>query len=166
MSTASSPLPLSATATRTVLAPLTTVFTPAASCNSYMANGALAVTETYWQGQACSGGKPVDTPSCWPPALVQETSTPFHGRGFYSPGISCPAGYSSACTAALNTDGSPSSLALGTSFVFEFPLTAGETAIGCCPLYVEVFSIPTRANSVGALPAAIHRAQAKHASRS
>ena len=124
---------ISPTATRQILAPLTTIFTPAATCNSYIANGVLEAQETYWQGQACSGGGPVDTASCWPPVLVADTSTPFHGRGFYSPGGPCPVGYSSACTAALMTNGSPSPLALGTSFLFEFPLTAGETAIGCCP---------------------------------
>lgn len=133
MTTLSFPFP---TASRTVLAPLTTVFTPAATCSSYVANGILAPTVDYWQAQACSDGAPVDALPCWPPALVQ-TSIPLHGRGFYSPGLSCPAGYTSACTAAQSTNGSPSPLALGTSFVFQYPLTAGETAIGCCPGLVK-----------------------------
>ncbi|KAK8085668.1 hypothetical protein PG997_006939 [Apiospora hydei] len=48
------------------------------------------------------------------------------GWGFYSPGLVCPSGSTSACTKTADnpTDG---------GFTFQFPLTAGETAVGCCP---------------------------------
>lgn len=44
--------------------------------------------------------------------------------GFYSPGLVCPDGYLSACTATW--DGF-------SDWQVQFPMTAGETAVGCCP---------------------------------
>ncbi|CAF9924369.1 MAG: hypothetical protein GOMPHAMPRED_003608 [Gomphillus americanus] len=122
-------------ATRSILAPLTTTFTPPAQCSTFGVEGDLSSTLQYWQGQTCSGGFPHDASACWPPALLPVPSPPpnLNGWGLYSPGLHCPVGYYSACTQAVKTDGSPSSLQLGTSFDFQFPLTAGETGIGCCP---------------------------------
>ena len=71
---------------------------------------------------------------CWPSA----TTTPppgekINGFGYYSPGLYCPSGYVSACTQAMLPNGAPSPMTSGVSFSFQFPPSAGETAIGCCP---------------------------------
>ncbi|KAM3501722.1 hypothetical protein MY10362_005339 [Beauveria mimosiformis] len=46
------------------------------------------------------------------------------GWGFYSPGLVCPDGYTTACTAIFGQRADWST---------QFPLVAGETAVGCCP---------------------------------
>lgn len=85
-----------------------------------------------------------DDVDCWPPAAVETPSstapdaespavTPLNGRGFYSPGLVCPKGYTTACTQAISDDGSHSAITQGVSFTFQFDLSAGETAVGCCP---------------------------------
>lgn len=54
--------------------------------------------------------------------------------GLFSPGTVCPSGYYHACTGELDSNGSPVPITgTGTSFPFQYPLTAGETAVGCCP---------------------------------
>ncbi|KAH8678453.1 hypothetical protein BX600DRAFT_507398 [Xylariales sp. PMI_506] len=121
------------TASRTLLGPLTTTFTPPASCTIAWFGGVTSGTAQAWVAQDCH---PVtdyvneDDLACWPTptsgAYTPSTSPRVwaNGWGFYSPGLICPSGYSSACSAT----------AAGTSdFSMQFPLTAGETAIGCCP---------------------------------
>ena len=49
------------------------------------------------------------------------------GFGYYSPGLECPAGYTTACHGGLAASNQRS------SFTFQFPLRALESAIGCCP---------------------------------
>ncbi|KAI1294108.1 hypothetical protein F5Y03DRAFT_319929 [Xylaria venustula] len=79
-----------------------------------------------WAAQTCIDGIVTDNTDCWPPRAtdVPKTSGAVLGWGIYSPGIVCPGGFTSAAGA---THGGSS------DFSFQYPLTAGETAIGCCP---------------------------------
>lgn len=89
------------------------------------------LTSSMLQAQTCIGGVEAalqiqDATSCWPPAAsFSPTPTPpFYGWGFYSPGLVCPSGYVSACTA---TAGGSS------GWNMEYAMQSGETAVGCCP---------------------------------
>ncbi|GAB7348899.1 hypothetical protein MBLNU459_g7591t1 [Dothideomycetes sp. NU459] len=85
----------------------------------------------------------MDDSACWPPFNGLPPTAPYAGWGFYSPGLICPTGYTTACTGALLGDGSPSVLTSGgTSYDFQFSLTAGETAVGCCPSGYSCASLP------------------------
>jgi hypothetical protein len=122
----------SPTSPRALLGPLTKSYTPPQICLTF---AQASYGPTAWAGQGCSTGNPVDTSSCWPPAFVSAPAAPYYGWGFYSPGLICPSGYSSACSTALEKSGSsPSSFAQ--PFSFQFPLVPGETVVGCCPTYV------------------------------
>ncbi|RAO73094.1 uncharacterized protein BHQ10_009106 [Talaromyces amestolkiae] len=59
--------------------------------------------------------------------------TTYDYRGYYSPGIACPAGYSTACAVQAGADGIQSALSNLQSFGFVYSATADETAVGCCP---------------------------------
>lgn len=119
--------------TRANLGPLTTSFTYPASCS-------IAVLEcptcsSAWQAQTCSNngnnGQGIqDNSECWPKATAQDafTGLAFNGAGFYSPAISCPAGYSAACSATYGGS---------SGYSFQFSLVEQETAIGCCPRFVS-----------------------------
>lgn len=129
----------SMTATRNVLGPLTTVFTPDPTCVTPMAGYCKSQSCVAWEGQVCTALPrwnntfgAMDQSSCWPPYTSGAVTTDvavtgyLGGWGFYSPGLSCPAGSTSACTATADNP-------TGGDFTFQFPLTAGETAVGCCP---------------------------------
>ncbi|KAK0630349.1 UV radiation resistance protein and autophagy-related subunit 14-domain-containing protein [Bombardia bombarda] len=122
------------------LGPLTTTFIPPPSCT--VAVGAVdsgplglgllgrPIDNVAVLGQTCTRGRPVDATSCWPPtssgALSISKSASLGGRGFYSPGVHCPAGYATACSATGGSGG-------GSGWPVQFKLLAGETAVGCCP---------------------------------
>lgn len=79
--------------------------------------------------QKCDSGSDdglLDNQACWPgtTAGAAYPDTPFSGWGFYSPGLACPAGHSSACTATASREA---------DWPVQFALEAGETAVGCCP---------------------------------
>ncbi|KAK8053344.1 hypothetical protein PG996_012645 [Apiospora saccharicola] len=127
------------TATCNVLGPLTTVFTPNPTCVTPMAGFCQSQSCEAWEGQVCTtlpkwnnSYGVMDQSSCWPPYTSGAATTDvavmgaLEGWGFYSPGLSCPAGSTSACSATANNP-------TGGDFTFQFPLTAGETAVGCCP---------------------------------
>ncbi|TGJ81556.1 hypothetical protein E0Z10_g7199 [Xylaria hypoxylon] len=80
-----------------------------------------------WAAQTCIKGVVTDNQECWPPRAtnVPATTDALLGWGVYSPGIVCPGGYTSA---AAGTHGG------SYNFDFDYPLTAGETAMGCCPI--------------------------------
>ena len=122
------------TSTRSYLGPLTTTWIPPAQCTVFGPFGNSVSAPNYYLGQDCSGGAPHDATSCWPPALVTNSfPAVLNGYGYYSPGVICPTGYYSACAqdhAHSRLTGSLSDLA---SFDFQFALTDGETAVGCCP---------------------------------
>lgn len=74
----------------------------------------------------------LDDASCWP-GTSSGAATPsasFHGWGFYSPGTICPTGYAGACSATGGAGGSR-------DWPVQFRLLEGETAVGCCPRYVQ-----------------------------
>ncbi|KAI0418213.1 hypothetical protein F5X98DRAFT_386438 [Xylaria grammica] len=110
--------------TRTNLGPLTTN-TWTYTCTEVIQQcGSCGVG---WAAQTCVDGVVTDNQECWPPRAtnVPTTGDALLGWGVYSPGIVCPGGYTSAAAA---THGGSS------NFKFEYPLTAGERAIGCCPI--------------------------------
>lgn len=152
---------------RTILGPLTTIFTPPTSCGNLCFSSVGTKYMTGWRGQSClstflngmvsfgplkseiapkSPSPPstrakvllivqVDATQCWPPTTAGASypSLPFYGRGFYSPGLVCPHGYTSACTATAN--------ALA-DWPVQFEMLEGETAVGCCPTYVYSQLVP------------------------
>ena len=117
--------------TRSILGPLTTVFTAPPDCDF----AAVAGTPPGigFRGQTCVGDALADASTCWPPATpaAPSATTPLDGWGFYSPGISCPAGHSTACYA---THGSSA------GWDMQYMMEEGETAVGCCPTYVPATS--------------------------
>ncbi|KAB8254205.1 hypothetical protein BDV32DRAFT_132787 [Aspergillus pseudonomiae] len=124
------------TSLRTNLGPLTTTFTYPESCT--VAVGACLTCTQGWQAQTCSNNAfnhqgVQDDVECWPPRANPSLTTgvALNGWGFYSPGIHCPAGMVTACSA---TGGS------NDGFKFQYSLNDGETAVGCCPRY----ACPTR----------------------
>ncbi|KAK4143981.1 uncharacterized protein C8A04DRAFT_28325 [Dichotomopilus funicola] len=119
------------------LGPLTTTFTPPPACTVAVgaATGGLGgwlglggQEDVAYLGQACSWGKAYDDTGCWPEttAGVAETKAPLYGWGFYSPGLHCPVGYATACSATGGSGG-------GSEWPVQFKLRDGETAVGCCP---------------------------------
>lgn len=113
---------------RTVLGPLTTVFTPPPSCSRVFFGSLTDITygplSAGWQAQSCAGtaGWPRNfqlDASCWPPGMPAFASVPWPNWAVYSPGRLCPAGYTKAW--------------MGTTGIGDLPVAAGETVIGCCP---------------------------------
>lgn len=121
----------------TILGPLTTIFTPPPACTVAVGQGdggllglgllgGGSAGNFAFLGQSCKAGQPADAATCWPATTSGAPAPPkaLGGWGVYSPGIDCPAGYATACSAtAGGTSGWP----------LQFQLTAGETAVGCCP---------------------------------
>ncbi|KAI1329386.1 hypothetical protein F5Y16DRAFT_397571 [Xylariaceae sp. FL0255] len=114
---------------RTNLGPLTTPFTYPSSCA--IAVHDCSTCDDFWQAQTCTDNGfnsqgVQDNIDCWPSRANTDLSTgvALNGWGFYSPGLSCPVGYTTACGATASVE---------SGFTFQYPLTAGETAIGCCP---------------------------------
>ncbi|KAL2168871.1 hypothetical protein VTG60DRAFT_6773 [Thermothelomyces hinnuleus] len=108
----------------TLLGPLTTAWSMPGSCTVHVRN--CATCNEGFRGQQCVSGQPEDHTTCWPPAIKanEPPQHPFVGWGFYSPGLVCPSGYTTACTAEYG--GRP-------EWEIEFTLIPGETAVGCCP---------------------------------
>ncbi|TFB06535.1 hypothetical protein CCMA1212_000555 [Trichoderma ghanense] len=111
----------------TLLGPLTTTWTMPASCSVYMPP--CSTCDQGFRGQSCnaiSGGQVQDNTACWPPVTkgVASPTWPFVGWGFYSPGLACPAGYTTACTAVYGQR---------PEWDTQFTLVSSETAVGCCP---------------------------------
>ncbi|KAL6806768.1 hypothetical protein GGI42DRAFT_292537 [Trichoderma sp. SZMC 28013] len=111
----------------TLLGPLTTTWTMPESCSIYMPP--CSTCTQGFRGQSCnaiSDGRVQDNTACWPPAKpgIASPSWPFVGWGFYSPGIACPAGYMTACTAVYGQR---------PQWDIQFTLVSSETAVGCCP---------------------------------
>lgn len=108
------------------LGPLITAFTAPLSCSMLFNTGL---------GSRCYDG--VETPSfqssnddtrCWPLATVTvPTGAALSGFGFYSPGLQCPSGYTTACY--------DQAVGSAPAFNFNFPPAADvqESVAGCCP---------------------------------
>lgn len=119
------------TPTRVNLGPLTTVFVPPPYCSRAAVAGSEAVL-----GQSCDPvddktASAADDTGCWPRATAYPSvaKSSLAGLGFYSPGLLCPTGYQSACTAVSTSKGQTAAAPQVTG-KFQFPLVAGETAIG------------------------------------
>ncbi|EAQ93823.1 hypothetical protein CHGG_02058 [Chaetomium globosum CBS 148.51] len=121
----------------TNLGPLTTTFTPPPECTAAVgaASNGLAdffgvgdAKDVAYLGQGCSRGKAFDATTCWPGTSkgAEEKGAPLYGWGFYSPGLHCPVGYATACSATGGSGG-------GSGWPVQFKLRDGETAVGCCP---------------------------------
>lgn len=106
------------------LGPLTTSWSMPASCSLHFSP--CSTCQEGFRGQACASGAPQDHAGCWPPTIegVATRNPPYVGWGFYSPGLACPTGYTSACTAIHGEF---------PEWNIQFTLRPGETAIGCCP---------------------------------
>lgn len=120
--------------TRVNLGPLTTVFVPPPYCSRAALAGSQAIL-----GQSCNPvddktATAADDTGCWPRATAYpaDAKSKLAGLGFYSPGLTCPQGHYSACTAVSTSKGQTAAAPQVTG-KFQFPLVAGETAVGCCP---------------------------------
>ena len=118
--------------TPTVLGPLTTTFTPPPACTIAVGSKPLFqdLEPFAHLGKKCTLFKPADEPSCWPP-MASGASI---GQGYYSPGLNCPSGYATACSATGGKGGK-------SDWPLQFQLRAQETAVGCCPRYALLLSI-------------------------
>lgn len=112
---------------RTILGPLTATFTQPPECTTAVAQvsgdallGRLA--------EVCGAETGAIDTACWPTATagVSGPSTESAGWGFYSPGVLCPAGHTSACSATGGLLGLK-------DWSLQYTLSASETAVGCCP---------------------------------
>lgn len=123
-----------ATTTRdNLLGPLTTVFSADPTCMTLLFGECGSDTVcSGWLGQTCNLATtssfywPSNDLACYPSWTTGAQTLAYNGWGFYSPGLSCPSGYTSACSTTADVSG---------NFQFQFPPTAGETAVGCCPRY-------------------------------
>ena len=115
--------------------PLTTKFTPEASCSVPVAlsdnNGPTFLPPTaYLLAVSCSAGDANYDSACWPPPISNYDPFSFRTDGFYSPGYICPQGYTSACSqtpgAFSGHPGDPG------DFSFQYQPTGAEHAVGCC----------------------------------
>ena len=131
-----------------VRGPLTTTFTPPLSCSSIyvwtyyppirnLGNQPEDIATFFFQGASCYDSVPGPDDNCLPPNATAADTYPATlslGPAIYSPGIYCPAGYTTACLSARFTNGTQSPIPQGLQFAF-FPkvVQAGETAAICCP---------------------------------
>ncbi|KAK4197643.1 hypothetical protein QBC40DRAFT_350830 [Triangularia verruculosa] len=107
---------------RRILGALTTTFTAPPACWTPAHHPQIPVG---WLGQYCAPTDIQDDADCWPPTTTgaPRTNSAFFGWGFYSPGLECPAGYTSACTASATSQG----------WRIQFRIDPEETFVGCCP---------------------------------
>ncbi|KAL7799240.1 hypothetical protein V8C37DRAFT_399059 [Trichoderma ceciliae] len=111
----------------TLLGPLTKTWAMPESCSIYLEP--CSTCNQGFAGQSCNavnGGQVQDNTECWPPvrAGIASPTWPFIGWGFYSPGLACPKGYVTACTAVYGQR---------PQWDIQFTLVSSETAVGCCP---------------------------------
>lgn len=130
-----------------LLGPLTTTFTAPSRCNQayWFSYSSRVYDPTIGQTCATVDGEIAysQDSACLPPvkstllgSLVGSSDviyTTYDYQGYYSPGIACPAGYSTACAAQAGSDGIQSALSNFQSFGFVYTATADETVVGCCP---------------------------------
>ncbi|KAK1829528.1 hypothetical protein QBC39DRAFT_262909 [Podospora conica] len=119
--------------TPTILGALTTTFIPPPACTAaigifdggFLGLGKSALNIAHL-GQTCSRGEGREATTCWPSTSKGAPSKSAPGWGIYSPGIECPAGYVTACSAVGGRDAKA-------DWSMQFRLGADETAVGCCP---------------------------------
>ena len=126
-----------------LMGPLTTTWTPPSSCGigfpfpTYVFQGVQTINLGYTctgETNDCGTSKSCATittftstsdHACFPPA-TSDPNRDSRLHGYYSPGLICPAGYTKACESTFGGTG---------NFQPVWSLTAGETAIGCCPTF-------------------------------
>ncbi|KAK4671654.1 hypothetical protein QC764_0097450 [Podospora pseudoanserina] len=115
-------MPIFTNEPRNILGYLTTTFTAPEACWTPAHNTEINVG---WLGQRCGPNDVQDNADCWPPRTTgaPRTNLAFYGWGFYSPGLHCPAGYVSACTASATFQG----------WRVQYRMEPEETFVGCCP---------------------------------
>lgn len=111
---------------RVILGPLLTTFTPPPQCT--VGVGICSTCNVVFLGQTCAPSGAQDATTCWPPTTsgAPAPKPTLQGWGFYSPGIACPSGYTSRCSAVADSDREP-------GWKLQFLQEPGETAVGCCP---------------------------------
>ncbi|KAK8008767.1 hypothetical protein PG991_011318 [Apiospora marii] len=125
------------TPTRQILGPLTTSWKQPDGC-SVIVRRDPSWTGELWQGQSCQMTASAvqsswwihEAAGCFPPRTAGGTTPTqswFDNWGFYSPGITCPVGWTMACFATFGDDDG------GLALLDPMTLQAGETAAGCCP---------------------------------
>ncbi|KAH8682694.1 hypothetical protein BX600DRAFT_506262 [Xylariales sp. PMI_506] len=130
--------------TGTNLGPLTTAYKFPSSCRYVFSETSLPYN--YYWAQSCTNGGIIDDPTCWPSTAsnVESTTGALNGWGYYSPGLVCPSGWLTACSATATADAQISG-----DFSFQFSLSAQETALGCCPSgYICTFDLVTHQSCV------------------
>ncbi|PPJ59903.1 hypothetical protein CBER1_08303 [Cercospora berteroae] len=132
---------VSYTATWSNLGPLTTVFTPPASCNTPVSTNLFVQARGAW-GQHCDWTRTADLPrsECYPsytapnPAAIaggDNNFLPGDQKFYYSPGYSCPAGWQAATTLT-----GPAPTSMGIWDEGQKPLALIDvpgTQVVCCP---------------------------------
>ncbi|KAF2210568.1 hypothetical protein CERZMDRAFT_85903 [Cercospora zeae-maydis SCOH1-5] len=132
---------VSYTATWSNLGPLTTVFTPPASCNTPVATNLFVQARTSW-GYDCAWTRTADIPrsDCYPSYTAPDPSAiaggdnnflPGEQKFYYSPGYSCPAGWQAATTISR-----PAAPTVGIWNQAQGPLALVDvpgTQVVCCP---------------------------------
>ncbi|KAH8772493.1 hypothetical protein F5883DRAFT_641863 [Diaporthe sp. PMI_573] len=110
----------------TILGPLTATFTQPPECTTAVAqvSGEVLLGRL---AEVCGVETGVLDTACWPPTSfgVPGPSTESPGWGYYSPGIICPAGHTSACSATGGLLGKK-------DWPMQYTLSDTETAVGCC----------------------------------
>lgn len=136
--TGTTPSSTSTSSRTALLGPLTTTFTPPDECAWAFFLSMTATAPTGVAAQTCDGddggggNANADATGCWP-AGAFTTSASLFGGGFYSPGLVCPSGYATACSA---TAGEGGRVVGEDGWSTQFALVEGETAVGCCPRWV------------------------------
>ncbi|CAK1360384.1 hypothetical protein CB0940_06441 [Cercospora beticola] len=132
---------VSYTATWSNLGPLTTVFTPPASCNTPVSTNLFIQARGAW-GQHCDWTRTADLPrsECYPsytgpnPAAIAGGNNnwlPGEQKFYYSPGYSCPAGWQAATTL---TGPAPTSMGIWDDGQKPLALVGVPgTQVVCCP---------------------------------
>lgn len=101
--------------------PLTAPWSWPAGCEALYVNPEHPASAWAAQGPCPTG----EQSTCWPPRTVTGDDAKNFHAGFYSPGLVCPAGFTTACSTVSNKPGG--------NMPQSQSLLAGETAIGCCP---------------------------------
>lgn len=133
---------------RTILGPLTTVFTPPAPCATLMVESDPGGTMSVTWGASCTqtgdfgGTSIVDDAACYPSGFrdyvnIWSSST----MAMYSPASACPAGYYEAYTVTHGVGETTPKYPSPTTYFYAYSsiwahMNEGEEVVGCCVRYV------------------------------
>ena len=110
-----------------LLGPLTTTFTPPTDCTT------IVLGKVPYDCNYESGIDLTVATSCLPPALVQQDES----NQYFSPGLVCPEGWSTAClggaAAGPLTRSDDFKPGLNASYSFRVSPGAAQSIAGCCP---------------------------------